>query len=202
MIGWNRLLAGGVRDPLVGRDVLVGLAFGTAAALVAILHLLVLQRSGSMPSIAVLPGSLLGVSGAVSAFLALIPNCVVQGLVWFVLIFILRAALRRDWLAAGGVVLIYMALNWLANPASPALSALFGGVQTALLVFVMLRFGLVALIASSFALELLIMFPITADFSVWYAGASLFALLSVAAMAAFAFRTSLAGRPLFADKDL
>jgi predicted Ser/Thr protein kinase len=202
MIGWNRLLAGGVRDPLVGRDVLVGLAFGTAAALVAILHLLVLQRSGSMPSIAVLPGSLLGVSGAVSAFLALIPNCVVQGLVWFVLIFILRVALRRDWLAAGGVVLIYMALNWLANPASPALSALFGGVQTALLVFVMLRFGLVALIASSFALELLIMFPITADFSVWYAGASLFALLSVAAMAAFGFRTSLAGRPLFADKDL
>jgi hypothetical protein len=138
----------------------------------------------------------------VSAFLALIPNCVVQGLVWFVLIFILRVALRRDWLAAGGVVLIYMALNWLANPASPALSALFGGVQTALLVFVMLRFGLVALIASSFALELLIMFPITADFSVWYAGASLFALLSVAAMAAFGFRTSLAGRPLFADKDL
>jgi hypothetical protein len=46
------------------------------------------------------------------------------------------------------------------------------------------------------------MFPITADFSVWYAGASLFALLSVAAMAAFGFRTSLAGRPLFADKDL
>jgi hypothetical protein len=37
------------------------------------------------------------------------------------------------------------------------------------------------------------MFPITADFSAWYAGASLFALLSVAAMAAFALRSSLGG---------
>ena len=46
------------------------------------------------------------------------------------------------------------------------------------------------------------MFPLTADFSVWYAGASLFALLSVAAMAAFAFHASLAGRPLFGDGEL
>jgi hypothetical protein len=60
----------------------------------------------------------------------------------------------------------------------------------------------VALIASSFVFELLLMFPTTADFLLWYAGASLFALLSVAAMAAFAFHASLAGQPLFGDADL
>jgi serine/threonine-protein kinase len=193
MISWNRLLAGGVRDPLVGRDVLVGLTFGTAAALVAKLHELVLLRFGATPSIAVHPGSLLGVTGAVAAFLTLIPNCVVQALVWFVLIFILRVVLRRDWLAAGVFVLMYVALNALTATASPALAALFSAVETALLVFTMLRFGLVALIASFFVYVLLLMFPITADFSVWYAGASLFALLSVAAMAALAFRSSLGG---------
>jgi hypothetical protein len=202
MIAWNRLLAGGFRDPLVGRDVLAGFTFGTGAALVANLHLLVLQHFGLMPSVAVLPASLLGVKGAVAGALTLIPNCVMAGLGWFVLIFILRAALRRDWLAGGAIVLIYMVLNWLATPASPALAALLGGVQTALLVFVMLRFGLVALMASSFVLELLVMFPITADFSVWYAGTSLFALLSVALLAAFAFHTSLGGRSLFGDQDL
>ena len=202
MIAWNRLLAGGVRDPLVGRDVLVGLAFGTAVALVASLHQLVFQRFGSMPSVTVQPLSLLGVTGAVAEFLALIPNCVLLALLWFVLIFILRTVLRRDWLAAAALVLIYMALKWLATPASPALAALFAAVQTALLVFVMLRFGLVALIASLFVFVLLQMFPITADFSVWYAGASLFALLSVAAMAAFALHASLAGRPLFGDAEL
>jgi len=197
MIGWSRLLAAGFRDPLVGRDALVGLAFGTAAALVASLHLLVIQRFGSMPSVSVRPLSLLGVSGTLAGFLALVPDCVLSALVWFVLLFVLRTALRRDWLAAAAFVAIYMGLNWVATPASPALAALFGAVQTALLVFVMLRFGLLALIASSFVFELLLLSPMTADFSVWYAGASLFALVGVAAMAAFAFHSSLAGRPLF-----
>ena len=193
MIGWSRLLAGGLRDPLVGRDVLVGLTFGTGAALVAKVHELVLLRFGSMPNVTVHPLSLLGVSGTVAAFLSLIPNSVLLALVWFVLLFVLRAVLRRDWLAAAAFVTIYMALNWLATPAAPALAAVFGAVQTALLVFVMLRFGLLALIASSFVLELLMLFPITADFSLWYGGASLFALLSVAVMAARAFRSSLGG---------
>jgi hypothetical protein len=48
----------------------------------------------------------------------------------------------------------------------------------------------------------LILFPITADFSVWYTGSSLFAVLSVAAMAALAYRNSLAGRPLLGDAEL
>ena len=33
LIGWTRLLSGQVRDPLVGRDILVGAAAGTIAAL-------------------------------------------------------------------------------------------------------------------------------------------------------------------------
>jgi serine/threonine-protein kinase len=202
MIAWNRLLAGGVRDPLVGRDVLVGLTFGTAAALVTKLHELVLLRFGATPSVTVHPGSLLGVMGTVAAFLTLIPNCVIQALVWFVLIFILRVVLRRDWLAAGAFVLIYMVLSALASSSSPALAALFTAVTTGLLVFTMLRFGLVALIASFFVLVLLQMFPITADFSIWYAGASVFAVLSVALVAVFAFRNSLAGRPLFEGAEL
>jgi predicted Ser/Thr protein kinase len=202
MIGWNRLLAGGVRDPLVGRDVLVGLTLGTAAALVSKVHQLVLLGFGSTPSVTVHPGCLLGVVGTLAAFLTLIPNCVIQALVWFVLIFVLRLVLRRDWLAAGAFVLIYAVLSAVATTSSPVLAALFTAVSTGLLLFTMLRFGLVALIASFFVVVLMQMFPLTADFSVWYAGASLFALLGVAALAAFAFHASLAGRPLFGDAEL
>jgi predicted Ser/Thr protein kinase len=202
MIGWNRLLAGGIRDALVGRDLLVGLTFGTAAAFLAKLHQLTLLRFGATPGSSTQMDSLLGVRGTIAAFLGLIPNCVLLALIWFVLLFILRVMLRRDWLAAGAVVSIYMVLNAIGTPTTPALAALFAGVETTLLVFVMLRFGLVALIASSFVFELMILFPITPDFGVWYAGASMFALLSVAAMAAFAFHSALAGRPLFGDAEL
>jgi len=191
MIAWNRLLAGGVRDPLVARDVLVGLATGTAAALVAKVHELAMRGFGATPGFTVHLGSLLGVMGTVVVFLSLIPNCVIQALVWFVLMFVLRVVLRRDWLAAGAFVLIYMVLGAMATTGSPPLAALFTAATTGLLVFTMSRFGLVALIASFFVVVLLQIFPITADFSVWYAGASMFALLSVAAMAALAFRSSL-----------
>jgi hypothetical protein len=202
MIGWSRLLAGGFGDPLVSRDALAGLAFGTASALFSKLQELTVLSFGGTPSLTVHPLSLMGVRGVMAAFLTLIPNCVVQALIWFVLIFILRVALRRDWLAAAVMVLLYMALNSAAHPEAPLIAALFGGVETALLIFVMLRFGLLALFASSFIYVLFVMFPITADFSIWYAGVSLFALLSVAAVAAIAVRTALAGRTLFGDAEL
>jgi len=202
MIGWNRLLAGGIRDPLVGRDVLVGLTFGMVAALLK-LNQVALLGSGSMPSTVVQLGPLLGVTGAVAGWLTVIPSCVLQALGWFVLIFVLRVITRRDWLAAGAFVALYMALSYVvAGPSSRVLSALFGGVATALLVFTMVRFGLVALIAAFFANVLLLLFPITSDFSAWYAGPSLFALLSLAVMAILAFRFSLAGRPLFGGAEL
>jgi hypothetical protein len=202
MIGWSRLLASGLRDPLVGHDVLAGVALGMASALIAVVHQFVLLRFGSTPSMTASTDALLGVRGAIATWLAVIPNCVIEALLWFVLIFVLRVVLRRDWLAAGGFVLIYALLSALASTAAPGIGALFSLAQTALLVFVMLRFGLLALIASAFVYVLFVLFPITADFSVWYAGASLFAVLTVAAVAAFAFRASLAGRPLFGDAEL
>ncbi|HTQ55497.1 MAG TPA: serine/threonine-protein kinase [Bryobacteraceae bacterium] len=202
LISWNRLLAGGFRDPLVGHDILVGVAAGMASGLIASLHQFVLLRLGSTPSPSVATDSLLGVGGAVATFLTAIPNCVIQGLAWFVLLFILRVVLRRDWLAAGGFVLLYMAVSFLASTAAPLMGALFTAVQTALLVFVMLRFGLVSLIASAFVYVLMIIFPLTTDFSAWYSGASLLAATGVAALAAYAFHTALAGRPLFGDDEL
>ena len=44
---------------------------------------------------------------------------------------------------------------------------------------------------------LLVQMPLTADFSAWYAGSVIFALVSVAALAIYGFHTTLAGRPVF-----
>jgi serine/threonine-protein kinase len=49
MIGWSRLLAGRVRDPLVGRDVLVGVLVAIGNALILGLHTLILRWSGRAP---------------------------------------------------------------------------------------------------------------------------------------------------------
>lgn len=202
MISWNRLLAGGVRDPLVGRDVLVGVTLGMAATLLEKVQQIVLGGFGATPVLTADPKSMLGFAGAVAAFLTAIPNSVIQVLIWFVLIFILRMLLRREWLTAGAFVALYVILGGLASPVAPVVSALFAGAEVALFIFLMLRFGLVSAMAASLAYVLMALFPITADFSNWYAGTSLFALVSVAALAAFAFHSSLGGRPLFDDAEL
>jgi hypothetical protein len=40
-------------------------------------------------------------------------------------------------------------------------------------------------------------FPVTTDFSTWYASSTLFAYTAVLALAGYAFQTSVAGRSLF-----
>ncbi|HZI62163.1 MAG TPA: hypothetical protein VFD62_15730 [Pyrinomonadaceae bacterium] len=46
-------------------------------------------------------------------------------------------------------------------------------------------------------LHVMIFYPITSDFSAWYAGDYVIALVVMVAMVVFAFYTSLAGQPLF-----
>ena len=50
MIGWSRLLAGSVRDPLVGRDVLIGVLIAIGDVLMLGLHTLARRWSGRPPS--------------------------------------------------------------------------------------------------------------------------------------------------------
>jgi hypothetical protein len=61
----------------------------------------------------------------------------------------------------------------------------------------LIRFGLLALVATLVFVEFLDFFPLTTQGSAWYAGISLAGILLMAAIAFFAFRTSLGGRPVF-----
>jgi hypothetical protein len=61
----------------------------------------------------------------------------------------------------------------------------------------LIRFGVLALIGALLVDFILSSFPLTADFSEWYAGSSLFAVASILALTAYSSYTALAGRPLF-----
>jgi hypothetical protein len=73
----------------------------------------------------------------------------------------------------------------------------FGFLEAAVLVFVVLRFGLLSVAVFRFVAPLLQFAPITLDFSRWYAGRSLFALLVFAGIAVYAFRAALGRQPVF-----
>jgi hypothetical protein len=64
-------------------------------------------------------------------------------------------------------------------------------------VFLLIRFGLLALVAAYEFNDFLGSFPLTTQMSSWYAGISLTGILLMAAMAFYGFYTSLGGRPVF-----
>ena len=208
LVSWSRLLAGGVRDPLVGRDVLVGCLFAAFLTLLSRVAWFVpawlgepptqplsgpqLQLLGARPIIAFISGGLiLSLFGAL-AFL-------------FVL-FLLRALLRRDWAAAVAFVLLTSftigSPVLFAGSRQSTAAALVNGLTLMVFngtaVFLITRLGLLAEAACLFfQVGLLENFPLTTQASAWYADISLAGILLMAAMALYAFYISLGGRPVF-----
>ena len=77
----------------------------------------------------------------------------------------------------------------------PTSIAIFG-----IAAFAVVRFGLIALAAGLFTVDLIITAPMAASFSSWYATATAFVFLSVLTLAAWGFYTSLGGQRLWSDK--
>jgi MFS family permease len=123
-------------------------------------------------------------------------------LISFFLLFLLRTFLRREWLAALSFVLILTLAGALQTSGSPGLAIAFRVLQYSLFLAMMLRFGILALAIGTFISTVLIQFPITTEWSAWYAPSGWIALGLVIALAVYAFRTSLAGKPLFKDEWL
>ena len=70
-------------------------------------------------------------------------------------------------------------------------------ILTGIAVFTLIRFGVLSYAVGASVSNVILLFPLSADFSTWYAGSAIFALAAVLALTAYAFHTALAGRPLF-----
>jgi len=198
LISWTRVLSARLRDPLVGRDILVGILAGASAAL-----LFYMQQS--MPAFANLSamtpippdlqtlGTLRQLASVIvtTFFFTTIPTLATMSL-----LVLLSVLLRRRWLAiaVSGLVLTLFFLGLSENLRADLPVTLLLG---ALMVFVAARFGILSLYATFLAVFLLVRFPHTLDFSRWYFGRSLFVLLIVLGLASCAFWISLGGKSPF-----
>jgi predicted Ser/Thr protein kinase len=196
MIAWSRLLGGAVRDPVVGGNLLIGATFGVATAAVFLIHNLVLdvdRVEGNRLNL----DAVLDARHMTSLFLGTLLFCIGAALVSFFLFFLLRALFRNQWLAAAVVTILVMLFGLSDSANHPVISAALNFVPVAAILFITIRFGVLAMIASFFTTTMLIQFPVTTDFSTWYAGSTIFAFAVVLALTTFAFHTAVAGRPLF-----
>ena len=201
LIGWTRLLSGRVRDPLVGRDVLIGAAAGTIGSLLIasrqiIPHLLHLPlETPQLPVALVLFGTRYAIDGALETIVRALGNALQ---VVCVLVF-LRIVLRRTWLVMviGTLLMVPIAMSGTFAAEQLAIELAIALAGIALVFGVLLQFGLLALVVTFYTFLTMEVFPITTDLSRPYAGASVVLLLTIGAVSAYGFYASRGDEPLF-----
>jgi serine/threonine-protein kinase len=197
IISWSRVLVGGFRDPLVGRDLLFGSLIGVVLNLIQDFGLLLYHVAG-IPAVRVTtdPITLTGGRYMAGAFLFLIVDTLNKSLGILFLIFLGRTLLRKQWLTAG-IVVVCLAAMYAPNEPNPWIAWPINILFFGLMVFTLMQFGLLAVAVAIFIAIFLSQFPLSTDFSAWYAGDVAFVLIVVIGLAVYGFRTALAGQPIF-----
>jgi hypothetical protein len=197
LIGSTRLLRGQLRDPMIGRDVLIGVLFGSASWVFRNSLWLLFDWAGwasSPPRNVLGSGSFDTPAGILTAFAGPTTTAVSWAMSWAALLVLFRLALRHDRAAAIVLVLILASPGVLVS--DPAFKAA-AFVVAPLLVWVLYRFGVFA-IAAALAVRLILYdAPLTLDLSAWYASRAIVTLLVLLALAAWGFHVSLGGKPAF-----
>jgi serine/threonine-protein kinase len=171
IVSWTRLIGGGIRDPLVGRDVLIGCAVGallTCLLLAGVLAPGWLGRMAEMPRIPTWR-VLHGASHAMSLSLQLVVNALLEAFVALFLLVVMRLTFRREWLAAA-VTIVLLALPDILLSDDVLVGAISFSLVYGLAVLLLIRVGLVAVVAMRFTVDLLQVFPSVPSLGPWYAG--------------------------------
>ncbi len=207
LVSWVRLLDGRVRDPLVGRDVLLGVLWGVTFVMgIASAHWATAMRGRSEipPQARFGPDEPLGVAPAqgIGELLSSVSEVVTAGmvdtLVALVSLVVLRLILRHT--IAAVVVTVGVGVLVVNLPQTPLGMSI--NLAMSLLSFVLLfRFGVLFFAIWAVVFGLLLRFPLTHVVNSWYIGNTIFVVLLVGGIALYGFYTSLAGRSVLTDEE-
>jgi serine/threonine-protein kinase len=200
LLGWSRLMAGHLRDPRVGRDVLIGVAVGVGVSLVDVGRATLLPWLGYAAPSPVYGGAvdiLNGPGRMIASWALASANTVQVALTLVLMIVLIRLTLRRTWLTIP-VSALLLALPAAAqvgttNTSLILLFPLATGILFAVLVF---RSGLLAFATAWFVWSVLGNVPMVQDWSHWSAAAGNWTMAALTALALFGFYAARAGQPL------
>ena len=198
LISWTRLLAGRLRDPLVGRDVLIGTLIGIM--LTGMLIVRFTSAPTSVPEPFAEPAIESLVSGRLRGWSLLfgVLNGLQFALAALFFVVLIRMVVRKGWVAV-------VILSVIAAPVAPGGVASLGGLvwaigTAAIAVTTVMRVGLLGGALAIICLYLFTASALTLNPQSWYFGSSLAVLAVVIALAAYGFIVSLAGQPAFGVK--
>jgi protein kinase-like protein/zinc ribbon protein len=216
LITWSRLTTGRLRDPLVGRDLIVGTLCGLGLALIQVMFVLLPPAFGYPPPAPYTTffAPLMGVRSVVAVVTNAPFNALLNGMITMLLLSMIRqglkslAGLTRGALARvigsqitmGIVTLLLFVIvvkRQSVDPLYPWIDLGSTALLLGSLLFVALRFGLFAVIVAFLVLNLAADAPLTLDSSKLYAGAAWFYLAVIASLGLAGAWMARAGQPLF-----
>ena len=174
LIGWSRLLDGRATDPIIGRDLLIGMAAGMSIVIAW-------QLSALVPGASLLQMTTTPLSGT-------------RHVVYYILFGVLEATMRalglatlllalhaliKDRRVALAVSIAVLALSFVDDPTGPIpVRVAYALLAAAIVVVIVFRYGLVAVATCAYTILLLRNLPITTDPTAWYFGRSALAVPS------------------------
>ena len=209
MVSWTRVLSARIRDPLVGRDVLLGC---TMASLLGLVQLTAFWVAARMDVIGVVPMQqylvlLRGGRYAVGEVFSSLLTSASVALGILMLFLILRLICRKTAIASVVFCLVWGAFGALQfaglwGARAGVLGFVLQALSLGFIVWVLVRFGLLALVAFMVYSNLGNITPLTFDTSAPFFSLGLFYTAVVFALVAYGWHTSLAGRSLMQDNLL
>ncbi|HET9950757.1 MAG TPA: serine/threonine-protein kinase, partial [Candidatus Eisenbacteria bacterium] len=203
LVSWARLVAGRLRDPIIGRDVLIGVAFAALNQL-AYLGIRALERQlGLSVEPPRLSGDMLDTMISAPQILSQVSYAMAIGFLrattFYTILVIFRFVLRSNKLAAIAT-LLFLALSELDyGSKAVGVDALYGMLMIGVGVVIALRYGYVALLAAWFIGVLADSLAWSLDFNAWVAPQTMFAWGIVLALLGYGFVTAVGGKSIFSD---
>jgi hypothetical protein len=189
MISWQRLLSGRFRDPLVGRDVLLGVFAGSAIAAV------LMGADGRLGiSQALTVGRFFGQGLGPSigfSVMQLFFACF-TALIYLAILSIMTGILRHRWLGLAATGLLLVAFYSPVNAVGLGLAVLYA----LIFLVVLTRLGLVSAASFLVVWNILTVSP-PLSLTQWYAGRAMIALLVPLTLLLFGFYVSLGNNSIF-----
>jgi hypothetical protein len=195
LISWSSLLIGKFSDPVVGRDVLVGVTAGAAVSLLgAVVDFWGWQYGGGTPST---PATQImeGLRGTLAYCTSSLSHGIREALMFFFLIFLFRVLLRNQWLAAAAFAGLFSSLNFVSGD-HPIMDGTVALLVLGAFAFLVLRWGLLSLSITIVTVAILSEARVTTDAAQWYFGNYWFLIAVIAGLAIWALRTAIGGRQL------
>jgi hypothetical protein len=181
LISWSRMVAGRWRDPLVARDILAGCALGILAqALFAVNTRL--ANTPTSTELAAFDGArfALGVVFARGTEAVMLGTGILLGL------FLLTLVVRRRGLAVA-LVLLFFGLNSIGNDIPRLAQAAVTAAIVGVLLFGLIKVGLLTLTVSLLVTNLAGTFPLTFNPGPWYAATSFGVMALIVGLSLLAF---------------